>query len=83
MNQKIEIENRNRQMNWRIEMENRNQKLNLDFVSAFWIGICFGFLILALIFGIFSYGFGFEIDFGKSDSKIEIQKSGRLPGDDV
>ena len=83
MNQKIEIENRNRQMNWRIEMENRNQKLNLDFVSAFWVGIGFGFLILALIFGIFSYGFGFEIDFGKSDSKIEIQKSGRLPGDDV
>ena len=64
-------------------MKNRNQKLNLDFVSAFWIGICIGFLILALIFGIFSYGFGFEIDFGKSDSKIEIQNSGRLPGDDV
>ena len=83
MNQKIEIENRNQQMNWGIEMENRNQKLNLDFVSAFWIGIGFGFLILALIFGIFSYGFGFEIDFGKSDSKIEIQKSGRLPGDDI
>ena len=83
MNQKIEIENRNQQMNWGIEMENRNQKLNLDFVSAFWIGIGFGFLILALIIGIFSYGFGFEIDFGKSDSKIEIQKSGRLPGDDV
>ena len=83
MNQKIEIENRNRQMNWRIGMENRNWKLNLDFVSAFWIGIGFGFLILALIFGIFSCGFGFEIDFGKSDSKIEIQNSGRLPGDDV
>lgn len=83
MNQKIEIENRNQQMNWGIEMENRNQKLNLDFVSAFWIGIGFGFLILALIIGIFSYGFGFEIDFGKSDSKIEIQNSGRLPGDDV
>ena len=83
MNQKIEIENRNQQMNWGIEMENRNQKLNLDFVSAFWIGIGFGFLILALIFGIFSYGFGFEIDFGKSDSKIEIQNSGRLPGDDI
>ena len=83
MNQKIEIENQNRQMNWGIEMENRNQKLNLDFVSAFWIGIGFGFLILALIFGIFSYGFGFEIDFEKSDSKIEIQNSGRLPGDDV
>ena len=83
MNQKIEIENQNRQMNWGIEMENRNQKLNLDFVSAFWIGIGFGFLILALIFGIFSYGFGFEIDFGKSNSEIEIQNSGRLPGDDV
>lgn len=83
MNQKIEIENRNQQMNWGIEMENRNQKLNLDFVSAFWIGIGFGFLILALIFGIFSYGFGFEIDFGKPDSKIEIQNSGRLPGDDI
>ena len=83
MNQKIEIENRNQQMNWGIEMENRNQKSNLDFVSAFWIGIGLGFLILALIIGIFSYGFGFEIDFGKSDSKIEIQNSGRLPGDDV
>ena len=83
MNQKIEIENRNQQMNWGIEMENRNQKLNLDFVSAFWIGIGFGFLILALIFGIFSYGFGFEIDFEKSNSKIEIQNSGRLLGDDV
>ena len=83
MNQKIEIENRNQQMNWGIEMENRNYKSNLDFVSAFWIGIGFGFLILALIFGIFSYGFGFEIDFKKSDSKIEIQNSGRLPGDDV
>ena len=64
-------------------MENRNQKLNLDFVSAFWVGIGFGFLILALIIGIFSYGFGFEIDFEKSDSKIEIQNSGRLSGDDV
>ena len=83
MNQKIEIENQNRQMNWGIEMENRNQKLNLDFVSAFWIGIGFGFLILGLIIGIFSYGFGFEIDFGKSNSEIEIQNSGRLPGDDV
>ena len=83
MNQKIENENRNQQMNWGIEMKNRNQKLNLDFVSAFWIGIGFGFLILALIFGIFSYGFGFEIDFEKSNSKIEIQNSGRLLGDDV
>ena len=64
-------------------MENRNQKSNLDFVSAFWIGICFGFLILALIIGIFSYGFGFEIDFEKSNSETEIQNSGHLPGDDV
>lgn len=83
MNQKIEIENRNQQMNWGIEMENRNYKSNLDFVSAFWIGICFGFLILALIIGIFSYGFGFEIDFEKSNSETEIQNSGHLPGDDV
>ena len=64
-------------------MENRNRKSNLDFVSAFWIGICFGFLILALIFGIFSYGFGFEIDFYKSNSKTKTQNSGRLPGDNV
>ena len=85
MNQKIEIENRNRQMNWGIEMENRNWKLNLDFVSAFWIGIGFGFLILALIFGIFSYGFGFEIEISKSNPKIEnkIQDSGRIKGDDI
>ena len=83
MNQKIEIENRNQQMNWGIEMENRNYKSNLDFVSAFWIGICFGFLILALIIGIFSYGFGFEIDFEKSNSEIGIQNSGHLSGDDV
>lgn len=85
MNQKIEIENRNRQMNWGIEMENRNWKLNLDFVSAFWIGIGFGFLILALIIGIFSYGFGFEIEICKSNPKIEnkIQDSGRIKGDDI
>ena len=85
MNQKIEIENRNQQMNWGIEMENRNQKLNLDFVSAFWIGIGFGFLILALIIGIFSYGFGFEIEICKSNPKIEnkIQDSGRIKGDDI
>ena len=85
MNQKIEIENRNRQMNWRIEMENRNQKSNLDFVSAFWIGIGLGFLILALIIGIFSYGFGFEIEICKSNPKIEnkIQDSGRIKGDDI
>ena len=84
MNQKIEIENRNRQMNWRIEMGNRNYKYRHEkLILEIWIGICFGFLILALIFGIFSCGFGFEIDFGKSDSKIEIQNSGRLPGDDI
>ena len=65
-------------------MENRNQKLNLDFVSAFWIGIGIGFLILALIIGIFSYGFGFEIGFYKSNPKPEIENpnSDRLPGDD-
>lgn len=84
MNQKIEIENRNRQMNWRIEMENRDYKNRFEeFICVIIAGIGFGFLILALIIGIFSYGFGFEIDFGKSDSKIEIQNSGRLPGDDV
>ena len=85
MNQKIEIENRNQQMNWGIEMENRNQKSNLDFVSAFWIGIGLGFLILALIIGIFSYGFGFEIEICKSNPKIEnkIQDSGHVKGDDV
>ena len=66
-------------------MENRNQKLNLDFVSAFWIGIGFGFLILGLIIGIFSYGFGFEIEICKSNPKIEnkIQDSGRIKGDDI
>ena len=85
MNQKIEIENRNQQMNWGIEMENRNWKSNLDFVSAFWIGIGLGFLILALIIGIFSYGFGFEIEICKSNPKIEnkIQDSGRIKGDDI
>ena len=84
MNQKIEIENRNRQMNWRIGMKNRNYKYrHEELISGIWIGICIGFLILALIFGIFSYGFGFEIDFGKSNSEIEIQNSGHLSGDDV
>ena len=85
MNQKIEIENRNQETDWRIEMENRNRKSNLDFVSAFWIGIGFGFLILALIIGIFSYGFGFEIEISKSNPKIEnkIQDSGRIKGDDI
>ena len=84
MNQKIEIENRNQQMNWGIEMENRNYKYKFEeLFLVIWVGIGFGFLILALIIGIFSYGFGFEIDFGKSNSKIEIQNSGRLLGDDV
>ena len=66
-------------------MENRNYKSNLDFVSAFWIGLGFGFLILALIFGIFSYGFGFEIEICKSNPKIEskIQDSGRIKGDNI
>ena len=71
-------------MNWGIEMENRNYKYKFEeLFSVIWIGIGFGFLILVFIIGIFSYGFGFEIDFGKSDSKIEIQNSGRLPGDDI
>ena len=85
MNQKIEIKNRNQQMNWGIEMENRNRKSNLDFVSAFWIGIGLGFLILALIIGIFSYGFGFEIEICKSNPKIEnkIQNLGRIKGDNI
>ena len=66
-------------------MENRNQKSNLDFVSAFWIGIGLGFLILALIIRIFSYGFGFEIEICKSNPKIEneIQDLGHVKGDDV
>ena len=66
-------------------MENRNQKSNLDFISAFWVGIGFGFLILVFIIGIFSYGFGFEIEICKSNPKIEnkIQDSGRIKGDDI
>ena len=66
-------------------MENRNYKLNLDFVSAFWIGIGFGFLILVFIIGIFSYGFGFEIEICKLNPKIEnkIQDLGRIKGDDI
>ena len=66
-------------------MENRNRKSNLDFVSAFWIGIGFGFLILAFIIGIFSYGFGFEIEIYKSNPKIEnkIQDLGRIKGDNI
>ena len=86
MNQKIEIENRNQQMNWGIEMENRNYKYKFEeLFSVIWIGIGFGFLILALIFGIFSYGFGFEIEICKSNPKIEnkIQDSGRIKGDNI
>ena len=86
MNQKIEIENRNQQMNWGIEMENRNYKCKFEeLFSVIWIGIGFGFLILALIIGIFSYGFGFEIEISKSNPKIEnkIQDSGRIKGDNI
>ena len=65
-------------------MENRNCVYgHEELISGIWIGICIGLLISALIFGIFGCGFGFEIDFGKSNSKIEIQNSGRLPGDDI
>ena len=65
-------------------MKNRNYKYrHEELISGIWIGICIGFLILALIFGIFSYGFGFEIDFRKSNSETEIQNSSRLPGDNV
>ena len=71
-------------MNWRIEMENRNCVYgHEELISGIWIGICIGLLISALIFGIFGCGFGFEIDFGKSNSENEIQNSSRLPGDDV
>lgn len=86
MNQKIEIKNRNQQMNWGIEMENRNYKYKFEeLFSVIWIGIGFGFLILALIIGIFSYGFGFEIRICKSNPKIEnkIQDSGRIKGDNI
>ena len=65
-------------------MENRNYKYrHEELISGIWIGICIGLLISALIFGIFGCGFGFEIDFGKSNSENEIQNSSRLPGDDV
>ncbi len=86
MNQKIEIENRNQQMNWGIEMENRNYKYKFEeLFSVIWIGIGFGFLILALIIGIFSYGFGFEIEICKSNPKIEnkIQDLGHIKGDNI
>ena len=65
-------------------MENRNCVYgHEELISGIWIGICIGLLISALIFGIFGCGFGFEIDFGKSNSENEIQNSSRLPGDDV
>ena len=83
MNQKIEIENRNRQMNWRIEMENRDWKLKL-------LGMFSSIGIVFLIFWILVDIFICKIDISDSDSenanpKIEneIQNSGRLPGDDV
>ena len=83
MNQKIEIENRNQQMNWRIEMENRNWKLKL-------LGMFSSIGIVFLIFWILVDIFICKIDISDSDSentnpKIEnkIQDDGRLPGDDV
>ena len=83
MNQKIEIENRNRQMNWRIELENRNWKLKL-------LGMFSSIGVVFLVFWILVDIFICKIDISDSDSentnpKIEneIQNSGRLPGDDV
>lgn len=83
MNQKIEIENRNQQMNWGIEMENRNWKLKL-------LGMFSSIGIVFLIFWILVDIFIYKIDISDSDSenanpKIEneIQDDGRLPGDDV
>ena len=83
MNQKIEIENRNRQMNWRIEMGNRNWKLKL-------LGMFSSIGIVFLIFWILVDIFICKIDISDSDSKNtnpkienEIQDDGRLPGDDV
>ena len=67
-------------------MENRNYKYrHEELISGIWIGICVGFLILVLIFGIFSCGFGFEIEISKSNPKIEnkIQDSGRIKGDNI
>ena len=83
MNQKIEIENRNQQMNWGIEMENRNWKLKL-------LGMFSSIGIVFLIFWILVDIFICKIDISDSDSKNanpkienEIQDDGRLPGDDV
>lgn len=83
MNQKIEIENRNQQMNWGIEMENRNWKLKL-------LGIFSSIGVVFLIFWILVDIFICKIDISDSDSKNakpeienEIQDDGRLPGDDI
>lgn len=83
MNQKIEIENRNQQMNWGIEMKNRDWKLKL-------LGMFSSIGIVFLIFWILVDIFICKIDISNSDSenanpKIEneIQDDGRLPGDDV
>lgn len=83
MNQKIEIENRNQQMNWGIGMENRNWELKL-------LGMFSSIGIVFLIFWILVDIFICKIDISDSDSentnpKIEneIQDDGRLPGDDV
>ena len=83
MNQKIEIENRNRQMNWRIEMENRNWKLKLLGMFSS-IGIVF--LIFWILVDIFICKIGIsDSDSENTNPKIEneIQDDGRLPGDDV
>ena len=86
MNQKIEIENRNQQMNWGIEMENRNWDLIL--IRLFELFSLIG--IVFLIFWNLADIFICKIDISDSDSentnpKIEneIQDDGRLPGDDV
>lgn len=86
MNQKIEIENRNRQMNWGIEMENRNWDLIL--IRLFELFSLIG--IVFLIFWNLADIFICKIDISDSNSenanpKIEnkIQDDGRLPGDDV
>lgn len=83
MNQKIEIENRNQQMNWGIEMENRDWELKL-------LGMFSSIGIVFLIFWILVDIFICKIDISNSDSentnpKIEnkIQDDGRLPGDDI
>ena len=86
MNQKIEIENRNRQMNWRIEMENRDWELIL--IRLFELFSLIG--IVFLIFWNLADIFICKIDVSNSDLKNanlkienEIQDLGRLPGDDI